>query len=101
MSFYLFFPESTTYCECACINVTSALTLEESLKEIVDYLKIDKTKTSFSIRKRTSAEDKRPSSVGIGYAGIAILVSVFGFFICLDFHFLIVKLCTLCKNISK
>jgi hypothetical protein len=101
MSFYLLFPESTTYCVCACINVTSALTLEERIKEIVDYLKIDKAKTSFSIRKRTSAEDKRPFSVGIGYAGIATLISVFGFLIFLDFHFLIAKLCTLCKNISK
>ena len=101
MSFYLFFPESTKYCVCACINVTSALTLEERIKEIVDYLKIDKAKTSFSIRKRTSAEDKRPSSVGIGYAGIATLVFVFGFLICLDLHFLIAKLSTLCKNIFK
>ncbi|VDH90654.1 Hypothetical predicted protein, partial [Mytilus galloprovincialis] len=74
----------TPYCVCTCNNVTKQISVEESINEIVNEIKIDKLKTSSYTRKHTSAWDSRKSSASIGFVGIAILISIAGLIVCLD-----------------
>ncbi|XP_063415967.1 uncharacterized protein LOC134697613 [Mytilus trossulus] len=85
---------SSPYCTCTCQNVTTTLSLEESIQEIVNNIKVDKRKMSSHTRKLTSAKDSRPSSASIGYFGIVMLSTTFGMLVFLDFHRLIDKCCT-------
>ncbi|XP_063413495.1 uncharacterized protein LOC134695932 [Mytilus trossulus] len=86
------------YCTCTCQNVTTTLSLEESIQEIVNNIKVDKRKMSSHTRKLTSAKDSRPSSASIGYCGIVMLSTTFGMLVFLDFHRLIDKCCTIFKR---
>ncbi|VDI44215.1 Hypothetical predicted protein [Mytilus galloprovincialis] len=47
------------YCICTCSNVTEQISLEESINEIVNEIKVDESKTSSYTRKHTSAWDSR------------------------------------------
>ncbi|CAG2218052.1 CD206 [Mytilus edulis] len=88
------------YCTCTCQNVTTTLSLEESIQEIVNNIKVDKRKMSSHTRKLTSAKDSRPSSASIGYFGIVMLSTTFGILVFLDFHRLIDKCCTIFKPLK-
>ncbi|VDI25906.1 Hypothetical predicted protein, partial [Mytilus galloprovincialis] len=88
------------YCTCTCQNVTTTLSLEESIQEIVNNMKVDKRKMSSHTRKLTSAKDSRPSSASIGYFGIVMLSTTFGMLVLLDFHRFIDKCCTIFKPLK-
>ncbi|XP_063413137.1 uncharacterized protein LOC134695701 [Mytilus trossulus] len=81
----------TPYCVCTCNNVTNQMSLEERINEIVNEIKVDRSKTSSFTRKHTSAWDSRKSSASIGYVGIAILISIAFLLLCLDSSSIIYK----------
>ncbi|VDI43138.1 Hypothetical predicted protein [Mytilus galloprovincialis] len=58
--------------------------LESELKEIRKYLELNKTTLSSSIRKRTSAHDKRKSSERMGLAGATFICIVVGLVVLID-----------------
>ncbi|VDI43139.1 Hypothetical predicted protein [Mytilus galloprovincialis] len=58
--------------------------LESELKEIRKYLELNKTTLSSSIRKRTSAPDKRKSSERMGLAGATFICIVVGLVVLID-----------------
>jgi hypothetical protein len=63
-------------CKCPCNGGIANETFEEFLDRIVKPLEVHKPTLSSSIRKLSSIEDNRLSSVGIGCCGILVLVSV-------------------------
>ncbi|CAC5390344.1 unnamed protein product [Mytilus coruscus] len=89
---------SSPYCTCTCQNVTTTLSLEESIQKIVNNIKVDSRKMSSYTRKLTSAKDSRPSSENIGYFGIVMLSTIFGMLVVLDFQRFIGKCCTIFKS---
>ncbi|CAG2188433.1 unnamed protein product [Mytilus edulis] len=86
------------YCVCTCNNVTKQISLEESINEIVNEIKVDKSRTSTYTRKHTSAWDSRKSSASIGFVGIAILISIASLIVCLDSTSLIYRVCALLRK---
>ncbi|VDI49833.1 Hypothetical predicted protein [Mytilus galloprovincialis] len=88
----------TPYCVCTCNNVTKQISLEESINEIVNDIKVDRTKTSSYTRKLTSAWDSRKSSATIGFVGITLLISVAFLLLCLDSTSLIYKVLALLRK---
>ncbi|CAG2186482.1 unnamed protein product [Mytilus edulis] len=87
------------YCICTCSNVTEQISLEESINEIVNEIKVDESKTSSYIRKHTSAWDSRKSSASIGFVGIAIMISIASLLVCLDSASLIFRICGLIRKL--
>ena len=49
--------------------------LLERLRQINDFLRIDKKSLSSTIRTKISAPDERPSAANIGYFGIVVIIS--------------------------
>ncbi|VDI02274.1 Hypothetical predicted protein [Mytilus galloprovincialis] len=86
------------YCVCTCNNVTKQISLEESINEIVNEIKVDKSRTSTYTRKHTSDWDSRKSSASIGFVGIAILISIASLIVCLDSTSLIYRVCALFRK---
>lgn len=72
---------NTCVCSCALINFLNATT---SVEELMSLLKVDRTKTSSYIRKRTSAPDGRFSSKVIGYSGVIFLTAILSLFVLFD-----------------
>ncbi|XP_041370806.1 uncharacterized protein LOC121384467 [Gigantopelta aegis] len=70
-------------CICGCSSSNSS-GIEAEIAAIYKKLYLDATTTSQYRRKRTSAEDPRPSAQGIGYSGIICLVVAFLFFFVSD-----------------
>ena len=64
--------------------IPAAITLEEKLEELVRQLTVEPSNVSAAIRKKTCAEDARPSAAGVGYMGAALLGGVFGSLVVLD-----------------
>ena len=54
------------------------------MEELVRELTISPSNTSAAVRKKTCAEDLRPSAAGVGYMGAGLLGSVFGGLFLLD-----------------
>ncbi|CAC5390347.1 unnamed protein product [Mytilus coruscus] len=88
------------YCVCTCSNVTKQISLEESINEIVNEIKVDRSKTSSYTRKHTSAWDSRKSAASIGFVGIAILISIVSLLLCLDSASLINRVCVLLRKLG-
>ncbi|CAC5390346.1 unnamed protein product [Mytilus coruscus] len=86
------------YCVCTCNNGTKQISLEESINEIVNEIKVDRSKTSAYTRKHTSAWDSRKSSASIGFVGIAILISIASLLLCLDSTSLIRRIFVLLRK---
>ncbi|XP_053406413.1 uncharacterized protein LOC128559221, partial [Mercenaria mercenaria] len=60
------------------------LTTDEKIAHIVAKLRVDKTKLSATVRKKTSAKDDRLVSRIIGYIAVVLMGSVPGCFVVLD-----------------
>jgi len=65
-------------CSCSCVTLDVNLTvgspaLQDKIDKLILTTKINKNNTSSSMRSKTSAEDNRPSSKGLGSLGIAML----------------------------
>ncbi|CAC5419113.1 unnamed protein product [Mytilus coruscus] len=74
-------------CTCKTEKVNSTLTAEYKAKiaaNISKELSVNVETLSSTIRSKTSAKDDRPSSAGIGYVGVILLVTVFGGLMILD-----------------
>lgn len=100
VEFLLSLSGKNPYCVCTCNNATKEMSLEESITEIVNAIKVDKSQTSTYTRQRTCAWDSRKSSESIGYVGIAILVSIVSLLICLDSSPFIYKITSQFKKLT-
>ncbi|XP_060063057.1 coadhesin-like [Ylistrum balloti] len=89
-------PCSTDPCPILCPNASTSfrnnmtnMTSEELMK-VIDMLKaelkVDKTKTSLSVRRKTSAKDSRTSAKTIGAVGAVMLAVPFVLIILLDLN---------------
>ena len=58
-------------------------------EELVRELTVDPSNTSAALRKKISAEDNRPSAVGVRYMGAGLMGTVFGGLFLLDAHVVI------------
>ncbi|XP_063425782.1 uncharacterized protein LOC134709553 [Mytilus trossulus] len=87
------------YCKCPCHTVNSKwknilhsniskqeilYLIEDEVKEIQKEIAIDKTATSAYLRRKSSATDKRTSSVTVGILAVIIIVVALMFFVCFD-----------------
>ena len=54
------------------------------MEELVRELTISPSNTSAAVRKKTCAEDSRPSAAGVGCVGAGLLGSVLGGLVLLD-----------------
>ncbi|XP_056009258.1 uncharacterized protein LOC125651353 [Ostrea edulis] len=75
--------------------------LNAEIAEIKKELEVEKTTLSSTIRKKTSADDPRPSAKTFGYFGIIIIVFVIGGIVALDFPTLVIELKTAAENLLK
>ncbi|XP_052061886.1 uncharacterized protein LOC127701951 [Mytilus californianus] len=74
-------------CFCKTVEVNSTISAAEKAEiaaNISKELSVNVETLSSTIRSKTSAKDDRPSSTGIGYVGVILLVTVFGGIIILD-----------------
>ena len=74
--------------------IPAAIPLADKVEELVRELTISPSNTSAATRKKTCAEDSRPSAAGVGYVGAALLCSILGGLVLLD-------LSTLFQGIQK
>ncbi|XP_062590597.1 uncharacterized protein LOC134252179 [Saccostrea cucullata] len=70
-------------CTCPC-RANSTKSIEQQLMDIKKELTINKKKTSAYLRTLSCADDYRPSSKVIGYAGIIFIVLEISLFVFLD-----------------
>ncbi|XP_045190870.2 uncharacterized protein LOC123547671 [Mercenaria mercenaria] len=66
--------------------IPEPISSEDKAKQLEQELAINPTNTSAALRKLTSAEDNRPSAVGVGYLGVGLLTAVFGGLFLLDLN---------------
>ncbi|XP_060082005.1 thrombospondin-2-like, partial [Ylistrum balloti] len=82
-------PNGSTQFSCTCrnhvINMTSE-NLSEVIAALKEELKVDKTKTSLSVRQKTSVEDSRTSAKTIGAVGAVMLAVPFVLIILSDLN---------------
>lgn len=83
--------------KCSCTTSLSESSINSMLKE----LRVDITKTSAYIRKKTCAYDDRPSVKYIGSAGLSILIAVMCFLISFDMNRLYIYLRSIKSNRQK
>jgi hypothetical protein len=75
--------------------------LNAEITQMKKELEVEKSTLSSTIRKKTSADDPRPSAKTTGYFGIIIIVFVIGGIVALDFPTLVIKLKTLAESLIK
>ena len=73
--------------------------LQIKIQSIQKKLAVNVSELSSTIRKLTSAEDSRPSAVGIGVLGITFLVAMFSAIIVIDSSMIFHDLKQLFENI--
>ncbi|KAL4232201.1 Klrk1p [Mactra antiquata] len=73
-------------------TIPEPITAEEKAAKLVEELKIETSNTSSATRKLISAEDNRPSAVGVGFLGVGLLTAVFGGLFLMDLNVLIAGL---------
>lgn len=75
--------------------------LQEKVAQIQKKLAVNVTTLSSTIRKLTSAEDRRPSATGIGILGIVIITVTCGSVCLMDAATLFRDLKTLTENVKS
>lgn len=82
----------TRYCTSFSVDLTCVyfeevrtVSLEEKIENITNTLAVNKSILSSEVRKRTCAEDPRPSSQYMGLVAIVFLGMSFGLLLVLDF----------------
>nr|XP_034318248.1 ectin isoform X2 [Crassostrea gigas] len=73
------------YLTCVYFEEVSTVSLEEKIENITNTLAVNKSILSSEVRKRTCAEDPRPSSQYMGLVAIVFLGMSFGLLLVLDF----------------
>jgi hypothetical protein len=76
----------------------TALELHEKIQEISKNLTVNKTNLSSEIRKKTCAEDPRPSSKYMGVVAVVFMGIYFGFLILVDCMSLLKWACSKCTQ---
>lgn len=74
---------------------------QTKVEEIQRTLAVNVSTLSATIRRLTSAEDKRPSATGIGYVGISIIAFLCGAIILMDSTILFRDLKILYNNLKQ
>ncbi|XP_060561224.1 uncharacterized protein LOC132720962 [Ruditapes philippinarum] len=68
--------------------IPEPVSVEEKAQKYIEELTIDTSNTSAAINKLTSAEDNRPSAVGVGFVGVGLLSAIFGGLVLMDLNVL-------------
>ncbi|XP_060561869.1 uncharacterized protein LOC132721530 [Ruditapes philippinarum] len=94
---------NTVYDVCYCPvqeqpPIPEPATSEEKAKQFIKKLTIGTSSTSAAERKLTSAEDNRPSVIGMGYVGILVLTAVFGSLVLLDLNVIFARIKDFCSS---
>ncbi|XP_078321452.1 uncharacterized protein LOC111116021 [Crassostrea virginica] len=72
------------FSSCVCVCVEKNETLEEKIEKIVSELKVDTSVLSSTKRRKSCAEDPRPTAKSLGMFGVAIFALLLGFIISVD-----------------
>ncbi|XP_062566476.1 papilin-like [Saccostrea cucullata] len=72
------------FSSCVCVCTETNLTLEEKIENIVSKLRLETSTLSSAVRKKTCAEDLRPSAKNVGLIGIVILCIIAAILLCFD-----------------
>ena len=72
----------------------------DKIEELIRELTVEPSNTSAALRKKISAEDNRPSAVGVGYMGAGLMGFVFGGLFLLDAHVVIEGIAQIVKLIK-
>jgi hypothetical protein len=93
---------SDVACFHLCYPVDAGIeTLQRKVAELITKLSIDKSLTSASLRKLTSATDPRPAARYVGMAlGVGVMAAVFGGLLVLDSEVFMKQLHGLLRNIK-
>ncbi|XP_062599980.1 uncharacterized protein LOC134261570 [Saccostrea cucullata] len=89
---------STTLQSCTCPvvqhtpTISSTEELNAKIAEIRKDLEVEKSSLSSTIRRKTSADDPRPSAKTFGSIGVIIIILFLGGIFALDFPFLVIEL---------
>jgi len=73
--------------------------LQDKIREIQTRLAVNVSDLSSTIRKLTSAQDNRPSSVSIGAFGVGIIISMVALLVFIDSSVLLKDLTMLYRNL--
>lgn len=93
-------------CKCLCpvsetiMNEEEQKSFQSKMSSVAAYISIPKKNLSSTLRRKTSAQDDRPSAQGIGYIGIAFLCAVFGGLILMDLGSLVSQFGILYRNLT-
>ncbi|RUS87635.1 hypothetical protein EGW08_004620 [Elysia chlorotica] len=109
MCFYEVWPESDEYiCVCSCLSPefpSSQAELEvyklQTKEKIVRQLHVDTTTLSSTVRRKSSAEDQRPSAQSVGYLGVMLMALCFSFIFALDISNVWTRGHSLCSCVKK
>ncbi|GFS14849.1 sushi, von Willebrand factor type A, EGF and pentraxin domain-containing protein 1 [Elysia marginata] len=78
-------------CFCSCVSplipsgqAELEVFKQESKEQIEKELYVDATTLSSTVRRKTSAEDERPSAQSVGYLGVTLMALCFFFILALD-----------------
>ena len=80
--------------------IPEPIPVADKIEELVKELTIDTGNTSAALRKKTSAEDNRPSAQGVGYMGAGMMGTVFGGLFLLDVQGMIQGIVKIIKAIK-
>ena len=72
------------FSSCVCVCVEKNETLEEKIEKIVSELKVDTSVLSSTKRKKSCAEDPRPTAKSVGMLGVAIFALLLGLIVSVD-----------------
>ncbi|XP_062573392.1 uncharacterized protein LOC134235286 [Saccostrea cucullata] len=83
-------------CTCPVVQHTPTISSPEEVNakiaEIKKELEVEKSSLSSTIRRKTSADDSRPSAKTFGSIGVIIIILFLGGIFALDFPFLVIEL---------
>ncbi|KAL4232205.1 hypothetical protein ACF0H5_009780 [Mactra antiquata] len=78
--------------------IPAPLSNADIIEKLIEELTLDASNTSSAVRKLKSAEDNRPSAVGVGLVGVGMLAGVFGSLLFLDIGRFIRGIKAMCQS---
>ncbi|XP_078336822.1 uncharacterized protein LOC144626486 [Crassostrea virginica] len=97
---------STCICPTNCVvsytaTINSTEELNAKIAEIKKEIEVEKSTLSSNIRKKTSADDPRPSAKSVGFIGIVIIAIVIGGIVALDLPRILIAVKDLGVKVSR
>nr|XP_034338772.1 cell wall integrity and stress response component 2-like isoform X2 [Crassostrea gigas]XP_034338774.1 cell wall integrity and stress response component 2-like isoform X2 [Crassostrea gigas] len=100
-------PSQGCACPTNCVPVSNTVTINSTeelnakIAELKKEIEVEKSTLSSNIRKKTSADDPRPSAKTFGFIGVIIISVVLGGIVALDIPRLVIGLKGLKTNVFK